>query len=221
LSGLPPFGTWAGKALIEDAASQRGFHGVSVILFLSSVLTGGAVLRVGGSVFLGWGHREQEGGKTPQHQEKETKKKYRRTPWVMVVPVGVLLVLALLAGLWPALQRETLRAAARFENPKGYAEVVLDGSAKTLREVRSEPASSGGFFSGVGAAAGAMALALTALFVRRFPQRLRRNAWRVGHPPLAALRTLHSGHVGDYVVWIIVGTAILGGLCAWQLVLRH
>ena len=25
-----------------------------------------------------------------------------------------------------------------------------------------------------------------------------------------ALRTMHSGHVGDYVVWLTVGVAILG-----------
>jgi len=216
LSGLPPFGTWTGKALIEDAAADLGFHGVSVILFLSSALTGGAVLRVCGAVFLGWGHKENEEGKTPKYQEKETKKKYTRTPLVMIVPVGVLFLLALLAGLWPTLKSETVRAAARFENPQGYADGVLEGSAETLLAVGPKQPPPSGFLSSVTATAGAVVLALTALFVRRLPQSLRRNAWRVGHPALAVLRTLHSGYVGDYVVWIIVGVAMLGGLCAWR-----
>ena len=32
--------------------------------------------------------------------------------------------------------------------------------------------------------------------------------------PTAALRAVHSGHVGDYVAWLTVGLAILGGAFA-------
>jgi hypothetical protein len=37
-------------------------------------------------------------------------------------------------------------------------------------------------------------------------------------PPLAVLRVAHSGVVGDYVAWITVGTAVVGGV--WALLLH-
>ena len=66
---------------------------------------------------------------------------------------------------------------------------------------------------GSASALGAAALALLALFRHRLPHALRRIG-RSGKPLLSALHALHSGHVGDYVVWIVVGVAVLGGLCA-------
>jgi multicomponent Na+:H+ antiporter subunit D len=29
---------------------------------------------------------------------------------------------------------------------------------------------------------------------------------------VARLRALHSGHIGDYVAWLLVGVAVLGAL---------
>jgi multicomponent Na+:H+ antiporter subunit D len=31
---------------------------------------------------------------------------------------------------------------------------------------------------------------------------------------LSGLRTLHSGHVGDYVTWLVVGVVVLGATFA-------
>jgi hypothetical protein len=36
--------------------------------------------------------------------------------------------------------------------------------------------------------------------------------------PVALLRELHTGAVGDYVTWIAVGAAVMGGI--WTLTLR-
>src|SRR3954447_10819665 len=36
--------------------------------------------------------------------------------------------------------------------------------------------------------------------------------------PLRVLRTVHSGVIGDYVMWLTLGTALLGGI--WALTLR-
>ena len=61
---------------------------------------------------------------------------------------------------------------------------------------------------------GAAGLAAFALWRRRLPNALRERAGRALVPPLNGLRTLHSGHVGDYVAWLTFGTAVLGGLFA-------
>jgi multicomponent Na+:H+ antiporter subunit D len=55
----------------------------------------------------------------------------------------------------------------------------------------------------------ALSLAVAALSGPALGSRLR--------PPLAALRRLHSGHVGDYVAWLTFGLAALGGLFALTL----
>jgi hypothetical protein len=47
---------------------------------------------------------------------------------------------------------------------------------------------------------------------------LRRAAGRIAEPPIAVLKEAHSGIIGDYVMWITVGTALLGGV--WALTLR-
>ena len=37
-------------------------------------------------------------------------------------------------------------------------------------------------------------------------------------PPIHVLRAAHSGIIGDYVTWIVVGTAVVGGI--WAVTLR-
>ena len=59
---------------------------------------------------------------------------------------------------------------------------------------------------GVASAAGAAGLALLTLRRRRVSDL---PGLRVG-----ALKAVHSGVVGDYVVWLLVGTAVMGGLLA-------
>ena len=43
---------------------------------------------------------------------------------------------------------------------------------------------------------------------------MRRGAARLLDPPVAVLKGLHSGIVGDYVAWLTFGVAALGGLVA-------
>lgn len=212
LSGMPPFGTCTGKALIEDAAERLGHRWISLVFLLSSALTGGAVLRAAAALFLGWGKDINTEAHTPKREEKETEEKYRRAPFVMWAPVGILLLLALAVGLWPRLVEEARRYAASFQDQAGYRSVVLSAEPAPRRtEPQGRPPS--GYLMGGASTLSAMALALLALFRHRLPLTVRRIG-RIGKPLLSELHTLHSGHVGDYVVWIVVGVAILGGICA-------
>ena len=65
---------------------------------------------------------------------------------------------------------------------------------------------------GLVSVAGAVALAALALGRKRIGERVWRPLGLVAGPPLAALRTAHSGIVTDYVAWTTFGTAVLGGL---------
>jgi multicomponent Na+:H+ antiporter subunit D len=64
------------------------------------------------------------------------------------------------------------------------------------------------------ATGGGAGLAAFGLWRRRLPALLRERAGRALVPALDGLRSLHSGHVGDYVAWLTFGTALLGGLFA-------
>jgi len=55
----------------------------------------------------------------------------------------------------------------------------------------------------------AVLVACTALYADRLPGVLTAAARPVGRA-LTGLRQLHSGHVGDYVAWLVVGVAALG-----------
>jgi multicomponent Na+:H+ antiporter subunit D len=48
-------GTFRGKALIDSAAEHTGYGWVPAVLVLTSIVTGGALLRAAGRVFLGLG----------------------------------------------------------------------------------------------------------------------------------------------------------------------
>jgi multicomponent Na+:H+ antiporter subunit D len=60
----------------------------------------------------------------------------------------------------------------------------------------------------------AVALAASAWFAHLLPDRVLRGMRRVVEPPVRVLHRLHSGHVGDYVAWLVFGVALLGALIA-------
>jgi multicomponent Na+:H+ antiporter subunit D len=217
LAGLPPFGTFLGKALIEASAAELGHSWVFVIFLLTSTLTGGAVLRAAGRIFVGWGPLEKEPPELSsegEEHEPETVEERGRTPLVMVAPTGLLLAAGCFSGVMPGLVRGTEMAAARFQDWTGYMAAVLSGEPSVLREPAGSVDPSHGAFYGLASAASALALAATALSRHRLPRRLRRWTSSIVGPSLRRLRLLHSGHVGDYVAWLIFGVVAFGAACA-------
>ena len=49
---------------------------------------------------------------------------------------------------------------------------------------------------------------------RRLPGALRDGAVRVAGPPVELVRNAHSGIVGDYLLWIVARTPLIGGIWA-------
>jgi hypothetical protein len=71
---------------------------------------------------------------------------------------------------------------------------------------------------GIGGTLVALGAAAFGLWRHRLPRPLLREGDRVLGRPLDVLRAAHSGVIGDYVLWITVGTALLGGI--WAITLR-
>jgi multicomponent Na+:H+ antiporter subunit D len=217
LAGLPPFGTFLGKKLLEESASRAGQTWLIGLLIFASAVTGAAVLRVAARVFWGWGPRDEEVavGSQDEHPEKETDGGTPHVPAVMWTPAAALLLLSLLVGLLPGLTAGAEAAAEHFQNSEAYRRRMLDAAEIQL----PYPTLHGGSLLksiaiGLFSAGLAAALALLTLFRRSLP------VWCAlpGRKKLADavlwLKSLHSGHVGDYVAWLVAGVALYAFLCA-------
>lgn len=195
LSGLPPFGTALGKAVTEEAVGG----GLTVLYVAVSAVTAGAVLRVGAHVFLGLGPRPGEPSSseyetTGAGEEPETRARLSRVPDTMTAVPALLLAGALAVGVAPGLAAAVSHAVNEAGSQGALVPAhwslpgVLLGIVSTL-----------------------LAAGLATLAVTR-PALLGEPGWA------APLRRLQSGHIGDYVAWLLLGAVLLGVL-AWPGVL--
>ncbi|HZD74895.1 MAG TPA: proton-conducting transporter membrane subunit, partial [Actinomycetota bacterium] len=135
LAGAAPFGTFAGKALIEEGAGGAA-HWIAALFTVVSALTAGAVLRATGRVFAGWGPtvfggRDESAEEAARRQAAEEGEELQVSRAIvgpsMLVPVLVLLGAAIAIGLVPGLSDRAAVAAARFADRSGYEAAVLRG----------------------------------------------------------------------------------------------
>ena len=214
LAGTAPAGLFLGESEVEKAAKDLGVHWVPWLFVFVGAITGGAVLRAAGRVFLGWGVSRRDapevGGATDE--EPETRGPRRWLPVTMWAPPAILLAASIAVGLAPGSRRVAHDAAARLLDTRGTAAHVLDGAPQPAPEVHEEPLAKEVPRSLLNVAL-ALALAAVALFRHRLPSALRAGA-ALWDPPMRALRAAHTGRVGDYVAWLAFGTATFGGLCA-------
>jgi multicomponent Na+:H+ antiporter subunit D len=210
LAALPPFGTWLGKTMAEDGLSQAGFSWTGVLFVGVSAITGGAVLRAGGRIFLGVGTPPNtQGDIRGRGEHRETDQDIGRAPVTMLAPIVVLLTGGLVLGLLPGVATHARDAAQQLLDPAGYAAAALDGIwAAPAPGAPIENWSASSVLLGLLSAVLALLVAAVALYSDRLPQLLCR-AVRVLSPPLRALRAAHSGHLGDYVVWLLFGVTLL------------
>ncbi|MFC0040984.1 proton-conducting transporter membrane subunit [Actinomadura rayongensis] len=205
LAGLPPSGLWAGKAVIEHAAGERGWWWVTPLALAVSALTGGAVLRVWLHVFRGAGRPAAHGA---SDEKAETGRELPRTPWTMTVPALVLAAAGLLLGLLPGLARALTAGAAVFTDTAALHAAVLGG----VREPAPHPAATP-FASPDGLALAFAGVALAAFVAWTG---LRRGEGRVTGRLVRPLHLAHSGHAGDYAAWLAAGTAVFAALQLWR-----
>jgi len=218
LADLPPFGTFLGKGWIDDGTGLW----LSVIFCLCTVLTAGAVLRVALGVFYGLGDPPAEDPRMAAEANEETGETdsgRQRTPLTMLVPLCVMVALGVatgIAALVPRFAAAVEAAAVRFQDQTAYASLVLDGrwTAHPAALFPAAPAvvTPAAVITALCSVAGAVLLALAALYWRRLP------VLRNGHEPGAGLSTViprfQSGVINDYITWLVTGVAALGGVLA-------
>jgi multicomponent Na+:H+ antiporter subunit D len=222
LADLPPFTTYLGKGWIEDSATSQGMTWLTAVFIACSVLVGGAVLRVAGGVFYGLGDPPSETmqmAAESSEETSETDEDKQRTPLSMIVPPCVLVGAAVMIGFWPHLGPVVQSAAIRLQDQPGYTAHVLFGAPVThpagLFPAEHAGISPGDVLTGLGSAAGAAVLAYLALYWRRLP--LLRRGFEPGTGLVSVIQRFQSGVVNDYITWLVVGVACLGGALAFAI----
>ncbi|GGW46221.1 hypothetical protein GCM10010503_23660 [Streptomyces lucensis JCM 4490] len=188
LAGLPPFGTALGKGVAEEAVGGP----LTVVYVAASAITAGAVLRITARVFLGLGPRPRDARSDLETsgtgERPETSGPLRRIPDTMRTVPAVLLAAAFAVGVVPAFGGLVARSVNEAGSGGAHASVRWTAHGILL-----------------GLASTALAAALAALAVTR-PRWVAAPGWAV------PLRRLQSGHVGDYVAWLLMGVTVLGAL---------
>jgi len=223
LADLPPFATFLGKGWIDDSAGTHGLPWLMAVFIVCSILTGGAVLRVAGGVFYGLGDAPSEDpamARAADEEKSETDSGKQRTPLTMIIPPAILVAIAFAIGFLTPLGPAVEAAALRFEDQPGYNATVLAGAHIThpvaIAAAQSTGITTASVLAGAGSAAGALILAFLALYWRRLP--LLRRGYEPGTGLTTVLTRFQSGVISDYVTWIVLGLACLGGVLT--LVLR-
>ncbi len=216
LAATPAFTTFAGKSLLEEASSGAGQGWLIAVYITVSALTGGAVLRVAGRVFLGWGPDEGPDplqAQASREQAQEILEPREETPPQMLIVPAVLLALALAVALIPGAVPGIERAAAFFTDHGAYPRWVLGGARLHLPQLAPSHVSASDVGYGTASVVGAVLAAAVGLFGRPLRESLPE---RVRVPALGAMhsfRRLHSGHIGDYIAWWAAGTSVIGAAC--------
>jgi multicomponent Na+:H+ antiporter subunit D len=205
LAGLPPFGTGLGKAISEESTESIA---LTALFVLVSAATGGAVLRASLRIHFGLGTPPDDTDRdTTKGEGEEQEGRFPdRVPVTMIVAIAVLLTGGLLVGVVPQVAELMGVGAERFLDRTGFIAQAMHGAAA---------APVGGVdtawtWSGVllGLLSAALALAIGFVGVRFGLGRLRAAL----KAPLHVVHRLHSGHVGDYAAWLVLGMTAVGAL---------
>jgi multicomponent Na+:H+ antiporter subunit D len=208
----PPFlGGWQGHEGLDHAAKVLGPHWTAAFITGVTIVSTAAILRAGARIFLGWGD-DEDPLLTPEPDESEAEQPERPT-LLLAVPAAVLAAGALAIGAIGTLSPHAHQAAERFTDTRGYAGMVLEGRRARALALEHPPTTAESVTWAIVSTVGAVAFAAFALWRRRLPAAVR-SPGRLLVPALDALRGLHTGRVGDYVAWLTMGAAVLGGLFA-------
>lgn len=204
LAGAPGFLTMAGEVHVTGQAEWSEW-----IFLISGALTGAAVLRAGLRIFFGWGDPGPVDKLAKVDELPETTEENRKINWFLFFPAAACVLGAIAVTFVPVFARIAASAAARLMDFSEYAAAVYGSAASKALPAAppmhiGEAAVHGGITAFV-----AIVIAFWAVFHLQVPRGFRWPSHMEG--PLRGLREVQSGHPGDYVAWIVFGTAVIGG----------
>jgi multicomponent Na+:H+ antiporter subunit D len=209
---LPPFGPFLGATMLGQAADAAGYGWARVVAAVAVAVAAGTLVRAALRIVVGIGDRDDPLlTHEPPEVEEEPQTEGRTSPTMMFVPTLALLVAGLGLAFAPGLAGHAIAAAERLQDRPAHAREVLGGQRPAPTPVPAFHVGTGDVLYGVGTTLGAVGVALLGLYRKRLPSAA------VAAVPARALKAAHNGVVGDYVAWLTVGAAALGGLFALTL----
>jgi multicomponent Na+:H+ antiporter subunit D len=216
LAAPPPLTEFAGKSLLDGAASDAGYGWLTALFVVVSALTGGAVLRVAGRVWMGWGPSEgpdPSQARAAEERIDETRDDRDHTPVLMLIVPFVLLIAAAVVGVIPGAIPWIERMAFRFADHHAYAAWVLHGAAVHWPLAPHSHVETADVLTALLAVLGAIGAAALGLFGRGIREGLPAGVREPARNIVHAVRLAHSGHIGDYIAWWSAGASALGVVC--------
>ena len=129
----------------------------------------------------------------------------------MFAAVLVLLVGTLAEGVFPGARAAADHASAYFTDPLGYARAALDHAGGVAVAPRNPGWSGLGVGLGIASAILAVAVAGVGLYGGRLSERAG-SFGKATARVFEGLRSVHSGHIGDYVAWLMTGVAAFAAI---------
>ena len=208
LVAAPAFATSLGEAGASKAADQAGLHGVSLLFLFGGVMTCGAVWRVGMHTFLGWGSgplsdRSADVGELPETAEEDHKIR-----WYHYAPTTLCMLGAIALDFTPRWLQVLANASMNFVNQQAYLHTVYIGTNHLMQQGLSADTAHTTAVRGTVGLVLAAGLACTSVFRLKMPRRTLLGP--IVERGFGPLRTIQSGHPGDYVAWLTAGVTILG-----------
>jgi len=214
LAGCWPFGTLLGESMISDDAIANHQVWVPYLFIFVEAITAAAVLRIFFRVFLGWGEPAPTDEASKVEERPETKEP-QHTPMMMLITAAALILLGVTITTVPGIRALAEVNAERFTDQPTYAQEVLENAQLAAPPPKAEDTLEFSIVRTGIAGVLALVLALASVSRKRFGRALAfTRRLELGN---ALLRSLHSGHAGDYVAWLSAGTAVLGGSLMWLL----
>jgi multicomponent Na+:H+ antiporter subunit D len=210
LAGLPPLGVWLGKSLLEHAVPTAHLSWLLPLTLLSSVLTGGAVLRVTARVFTALGADPRQPQEPVATEAPEADTERCRPAVSMLAPAWVLLATSVVAAALPSVSAGAATAAASFVDTDAYVTEVLRPGTQAAAATGTPSAVWTVSAVGLGVVSAALAcvVAAVALWGRALPSTwhdLTKPARVIGR----GLHAVHTTHLGNHVAWLVLGAAAL------------
>ena len=208
LAAAPPFSLMLGEAGATRAAELVGFHGIWILFVFGGAITSAAVLRVGAHTFLGWGDQPATDRSAEIGELPETKPEEKRIFWYHFFPAAVCILGALALTFVPGWLQVLRDGAAALASQPAYLHTVYTGQNVAMTQPSWRQNFPAAALHGAIALLLAILLAANSIFRLRFPRNFRIGPFL--EQGLRPLRTIQSGHPGDYVMWITVGLAVFG-----------
>jgi multicomponent Na+:H+ antiporter subunit D len=216
LVAIPYLGVSLGHELMGEGARAQGYGWLAAVATVTTAVCAGAMLRAGARVFLGWGP-DRDDLLTPEPDEAPPSRT-ANMPLLLAV-TGVTIAIGLAMSLVPGLEQRAELAAERFVDRTAYSARVLHDvtSGAPNPSVSLSAPSATAVAYGLGALAIALLTAAFGLWHGRLPARVRRPSARVAGPPVELVRHAHSGIVGDYLLWLVGATVLIGSVWSFSI----